>query len=38
MAVKDSEPLVFKEKTENHIVGLVEAINYYKSQNGKNKF
>lgn len=35
MAVKDSEPLVFREKTENHIVGLVEAINFYKYLNKK---
>jgi len=32
MAVKDSEPLIFKEKTEDHIDGLVEAINFYKLQ------
>jgi genome maintenance exonuclease 1 len=30
MAVKDSPPLIFKEKTEDHIAGLVSAINYYK--------
>lgn len=29
MAVKDSQPLIFKERTEDHIEGLVEAINYY---------
>jgi genome maintenance exonuclease 1 len=31
MAVKDSEPLIFKEKTNDHITGLVEAIQYYKA-------
>lgn len=30
MAVKDSPPLIFKEKTEDHIDGLVEAIKYYR--------
>jgi hypothetical protein len=29
MAVKDSEPVIFKERTENHLDGLVEAIKYY---------
>jgi genome maintenance exonuclease 1 len=29
MAVKDSEPLIFKEKTSDHIDGLAEAIHYY---------
>jgi genome maintenance exonuclease 1 len=29
MAVEDSAPLIFKEKTEDHIEGLVEAIKYY---------
>ena len=29
MAVKDSEPLIFKEKTKDHIDGLAEAIHYY---------
>ena len=33
MAVKDSEPLIFKEKTTDHIEGLVGAIDYY----NKNK-
>ena len=32
MAVKDSEPLIFKERTQDHIDGLVEAISYYKSR------
>ena len=32
MAVKDSPPLVFVEKTEDHIQGLVDAIKYYKDQ------
>ena len=31
MAVQDSAPLVFIEKTEDHIEGLVEAIKYYKN-------
>lgn len=31
MAVKDSAPIIFKEKTEDHINGLVEAIKYYKA-------
>lgn len=30
MAVKDSPPIIFKEKTEDHIDGLVEAIQYYR--------
>lgn len=29
MAVKDSSPIIFKEKTENHLTGLAEAIKYY---------
>ena len=29
MAVQDSEPVVFKQKTADHIDGLVEAIEYY---------
>jgi len=29
MAVKDSTPLIFKEKTQDHIEGLVKAIDYY---------
>jgi genome maintenance exonuclease 1 len=32
MAVEDSEPILFMEKTGDHIDGLVEAINFYKSQ------
>lgn len=32
MAVKDSPPLIFKEKTKDHIVGLVEAIRFYRNQ------
>jgi hypothetical protein len=35
MAVKDSEPLIFKEKTSDHLDGLAEAIHYYQ-QNGKS--
>ena len=30
MAVEDRPPLVFKQKTEDHIQGLVKAIQYYK--------
>jgi genome maintenance exonuclease 1 len=30
MAVEDSEPLLFKQKTADHIDGLVEAIIYYR--------
>jgi genome maintenance exonuclease 1 len=29
MAVKDSDPIIFKERTENHLDGLAEAIKYY---------
>jgi len=29
MAVKDSDPLIFKENVQDHIDGLAEAINYY---------
>jgi len=32
MAVEDKNPLIFVEKTEDHIQGLVEAIKYYKAQ------
>lgn len=32
MAVEDDKPLIFKQKTENHIEGLVKAINFYKEQ------
>jgi genome maintenance exonuclease 1 len=32
MAVEDNNPLVFIQKTEDHIEGLVKAINFYKSQ------
>lgn len=32
MAVKDEKPLIFKEQTEDHIDGLVEAIRYYREQ------
>lgn len=31
MAVEDSKPLIFKEKTSDHIEGLVRAIDYYKN-------
>jgi len=33
MAVDDEQPLVFIEKTEDHLVNLVEHIQFYKSQN-----
>ena len=32
MAVEDNPPLIFIEKTEDHIEGLVEAIKFYKEQ------
>lgn len=32
MAVEDDQPLVFKQKTADHIHGLVKAINFYKGQ------
>lgn len=32
MAVEDDKPLIFKQKTEDHIEGLVKAINFYKEQ------
>jgi PD-(D/E)XK nuclease superfamily len=32
MAVEDEQPLLFKQKTDNHIHGLVKAINFYKEQ------
>ena len=32
MAVEDNKPLIFKQKTEDHIEGLVKAINFYKTQ------
>jgi ATP-dependent exoDNAse (exonuclease V) beta subunit len=31
MAVEDNKPLIFKQKTEDHIEGLVKAINFYKN-------
>ena len=30
MAVEDNKPLIFKQKTEDHIDGLVKAIDYYR--------
>ena len=30
MAVEDNPPLLFIQKTEDHIHGLVKAIKYYK--------
>jgi hypothetical protein len=32
MAVEDEQPLLFKQKTEDHIEGLVKAIQFYKEQ------
>jgi len=32
MAVEDEEPLLFQQKTADHINGLVKAINFYKNQ------
>jgi CRISPR/Cas system-associated exonuclease Cas4 (RecB family) len=32
MAVQDNNPIVFKQKTEDHITGLVKAIDFYKKQ------
>jgi genome maintenance exonuclease 1 len=32
MAVEDEQPLLFKQKTEDHIHGLVKAIQFYKEQ------
>jgi hypothetical protein len=32
MAVENEQPLVFKQNTENHIHGLVKAIEFYKKQ------
>jgi hypothetical protein len=29
MAVQDAPPLVFREKTQDHIEGLVKAIDFY---------
>jgi len=31
MAVADNKPIIFKEKTEDHLDGLVKAINYYRN-------
>ena len=32
MAVENGPPLVFKQKTQDHIPGLAKAIQYYKEQ------
>lgn len=32
MAVEDEQPLLFKQKTQDHIHGLVKAIQFYKGQ------
>jgi genome maintenance exonuclease 1 len=31
MAVEDEQPLIFKQQTQDHIPGLVKAIQYYKN-------
>ena len=35
MAVEDKQPIVFKEKTNDHINGLAAAIDFYKDQLSK---
>ena len=30
MAVEGEQPLIFKEKTKDHVMGLVDAIKYYR--------
>ena len=35
MAVDNEKPIIFKEKTEDHVAGLVKAIDFYRSQYGK---
>jgi genome maintenance exonuclease 1 len=37
MAVENDLPLIFKQKTADHIPGLVKAINYYKESSTKHK-
>jgi len=32
MAVEDEQPILFKQKTQDHIEGLVKAINFYKGK------
>ena len=32
MAVENEQPLLFKQKTSDHIHGLVKAIKFYKDQ------
>jgi hypothetical protein len=32
MAVEDEEPLLFQQKTADHIPGLVKAIKFYQNQ------
>jgi genome maintenance exonuclease 1 len=32
MAVEDEQPLIFKQQTQDHILGLVKAIQFYKDQ------
>jgi genome maintenance exonuclease 1 len=33
MAVENEQPIIFKEKTEDHLQGLIDAIQFYKSNN-----
>ena len=33
MAVENSQPIVFQQKTKDHIVGLIDAIRYYNRKN-----
>lgn len=35
MAVENEQPLIFKQKTENHIDGLLNAIQFYKKSKGE---
>lgn len=37
MAVQDAPPLVFREKTQDHIEGLVKAIDFYHKNSWHNK-
>jgi genome maintenance exonuclease 1 len=37
MAVENENPLVFVEKTRDHIPSLVESIKFYRNNSGKNK-
>ena len=33
MAVQDNPPIIFKQKTKDHINGLIDAIRYYNRKN-----